>query len=75
MNYAKDYSISRAVMYDDSIDASNPMFDLNRDIISGQGDVTIITQENYVDLIPKIMAGKGKIQSQSSIQKNLFDNQ
>ncbi|RYF11224.1 MAG: DNA-binding protein, partial [Flavobacteriales bacterium] len=33
MEYAREYKISRAVMYDSEIDKDNPMFDLNRDLI------------------------------------------
>jgi len=41
MGYAKDYNIPRAVMYDQHIDENNPMFDLNRDLIKEQKDITI----------------------------------
>src|SRR6185503_5334314 len=47
MNFAKEYNISRAVMYDQNIDEANPMFDLNKDLIKEQKDITIITQEDY----------------------------
>ena len=33
MQYAKEYNISRAVMYDNEKDSGNPMFDLNRQLI------------------------------------------
>jgi len=33
MGYAKEYKITRAVMYDIELDENNPMFDLNRDLI------------------------------------------
>lgn len=42
MNYAKSYGISRAVMYNHQIDVSNPMFDLNREILSEPG-IDILT--------------------------------
>ena len=54
MGYAKDYNIPRAVMYDDHIDESNPMFDLNRDLIKEQQDITIITQDNVCETVAKI---------------------
>lgn len=56
MGYAKDYGIPRAVMYDINIDENNPMFDLNRDLIKEQKDITIITQENYSEIIPKLLS-------------------
>src|SRR5690606_7429802 len=46
MGYAKDYNIPRAVMYDQNIDVNNPMFDLNRQLIAEQKDITILTQKN-----------------------------
>ena len=54
MGYAKDYNIPRAVMYDEHIDESNPMFDLNRDLIKEQQDITIITQDNVCETVAKI---------------------
>jgi len=55
MGYAKDYNIPRAVMYDNHTDESNPMFDLNRDLIKEQKDITIITQDNISETVTKIM--------------------
>ncbi|PJE46498.1 MAG: DNA-binding protein [Sediminibacterium sp.] len=51
MGYAKDYNIPRAVMYDHNIDINNPMFDLNRQLISEQKDITILTQKTLEELI------------------------
>src|SRR5690554_2908362 len=58
MGYAKDYNIPRAVMYDENIDNNNPMFDLNRDLIKEQKDITIITQDNIPETVKKIMQNK-----------------
>ena len=55
MGFAKDYNIPRAVMFDQIIDESNPMFDLNRDLIKEQKDITILTKENYIETVEKIM--------------------
>jgi DNA processing protein len=41
-------------MYDEHIDESNPMFDLNRDLIKEQQDITIITQDNVCETVAKI---------------------
>jgi DNA processing protein len=72
MGFAKEYGIPRAVMYDYDIDQNNPMFDLNRDLINEQKDITIITQDNYVKTVSKIMNTESKFKN-TMIQKNLFD--
>jgi DNA processing protein len=74
MGYAKEYGIPRAVMYDEDIDGNNPMFDLNRDLISEQSDLTIITQENVGDTVSKILAKQRIAKSTTTFQQgNLFD--
>lgn len=73
MGFAKEYNIPRAVMYDISIDESNPMFDLNRDIINEGADVTIITQENYNDIVPNLLQKKISLHNAKLIQKSFFD--
>mgnify|MGYP004702795555 FL=1 len=73
MAYAKEYNIPRAVMYDQNLDESNPMFDLNRDLIKEQRDITIITQDNVSETIEKILHKKPTIKNTTPVQKNLFD--
>lgn len=70
MGFAKDYNIPRAVMYDQNLDSENPMFDLNRQLIAEQRDVTILTQKSLDDLINKV---KSKKNNPKAIQANLFD--
>lgn len=72
MGYANEYGIPRAVMYDKNTDENNPMFDLNRDLIKEQRDITIITQDNITDAVSKIMKNK-PTQNKITIQKSLFD--
>lgn len=72
MGFAKEYGIPRAVMYDYEIDNNNPMFDLNRDIIDEQKDITVITQDNYIKTVSEIMNIILKFKD-TTIQKNLFD--
>lgn len=69
MGFAKEYNIPRAVIYDYKIDETNPMFDLNRDLIKEQRDISIITQENYDKIIESLLNKKPTF----SIQKNLFE--
>lgn len=72
MGYAKEYNIPRAVMYDQSIDESNPMFDLNRDLISEQKDITIITQDNFTETVIRIMQKNPTDKIPSGIQTKMF---
>jgi DNA processing protein len=73
MGYAKDYGIPRAVMYDEYIDNNNPMFDLNRDLIKEQKDITIITQDNILETVKKIMQKKTSVKNKPAMQGSLFD--
>jgi DNA processing protein len=73
MNFAREYNIPRAVMYDENLDESNPMFDLNRDIITEQRDVIIIKQDNFTETIAKIIQKKPIVKNTTTVQKNLFD--
>jgi len=71
MGYAKEYNITRAVMYDTELDKNNPMFDLNRDLIEEQEDIIVITQDNSTGALTKILQKKPIIQYTTS-QKSLF---
>ena len=74
MGYAKNYGIKRAVMYDKHIDYNNPMFDLNRDIMLEQKDITIITQDNFIETVSKILNKNNTDQGATTFkQGNLFD--
>jgi DNA processing protein len=73
MGYAREYNISRAVMYDENIDENNPMFDLNRDLIKESKEVTIITQENFSETVMNIIQKKPTITNTVSVQQNLFE--
>jgi DNA processing protein len=73
MGFAKEYNIPRAVMYDESLDENNPMFDLNRDIIKEQKEVIVISQANISDALNKIMQRKPTVKNTASVQKDLFN--
>jgi DNA processing protein len=73
MGYAREYNIPCAVMYDDNLDANNPMFDLNRDIIQQQSDIIIITQENVSKSIAAIIQKKPIVKNTTGEQRNLFN--
>ncbi len=72
MGYAKEYNIPRAVMYDASFDENNPMFDLNRDIIREQKDVTIITLDNFTEAVTKLINNNQSYKNSTAFQTNLF---
>jgi DNA processing protein len=72
MGYANEYGIPRAVMYDKNTDENNPMFDLNRDLMKEEKNITIIAQDNITEAINKIIHNKPTPKN-SKIQKSLFD--
>lgn len=72
MGFAKEYNIPRAVMYDKELDTTNPMFDLNRDLIKEQKDITVIEQNNIPDTVKKIMNKSSIATNRNAIQGNLF---
>ena len=71
MGFAKEYNIPRAVMYDENIDIFNPMFDLNRDLIKEQRDITIITQDNIPESLATILNKKPPVKSTTSVQQKI----
>lgn len=73
MGYAKDYGIPRGVMYDESLDKENPMFDLCREIIKDSSDVTILSEINYITNAEKMISLKSSIKQPLSPDKSLFD--
>ncbi len=58
MEYAKNYNIPCAVMYNKDIDINNPMFDLNRQLIEEQKDIITLTQKNLIRIINTIQEKK-----------------
>jgi DNA processing protein len=72
MGYAKDYNIPRAVMYDQNIDINNPMFDLNRQLIAEQKDITILTKKSLEEIINEIKSKKSNNDDKSTYKTDLF---
>lgn len=56
MGFAKDYEIPRAIMYNEKEDTNNPMFDLNRQLLS-EGNIVILTQKN-IDVLEQNIGRK-----------------
>jgi len=65
MGDAKNYNITRAVMYNEKIDSNNPMFDLNRQLLQEDKNTMVITNKNLEKIIHGI---KNK---QSSVSEKL----
>ena len=72
MGFAKEYNIPRAVMYDKNIDANNPMFDLNRQLIAEQKDITVLTQKSLEEIIDKIKTKKSYNNDKATYHTGLF---
>ncbi len=51
MEYAKNYDIRRAVIYDAARDGENPKFDLNRQLICEQAGISVINHESMDSLL------------------------
>ena len=58
MEYAKNYNIPRAVMYNENTDINNPMFDLNRQLINEDDNVIILTKRNLEKIIDEMKDNK-----------------
>ncbi|MGG7437235.1 DNA-processing protein DprA [Chryseobacterium arthrosphaerae] len=58
MEFASEYNIHIAVMYDDNLDFENPMFDLNRKLLKDNKKTILLKQKNLQDLITKIKISK-----------------
>lgn len=72
MEYALNYSISRAVIYDPETNLSNPKYDLSRQLIKEQKDIIIINQKNISELVKKIISKRPDIKNNTIHQTNLF---
>ena len=73
MEYALKYSIPRAVIYDPDTDANKPKYDLNRQLIKEDKEMTIINRNNLASSIKKIMSNKPDIKNNQPSQPSLFD--
>jgi len=73
MGYALNYSIPRAVIYDPVTDTNNPKYDLNRQLIKEDKEITIINRNNLASAIRKIMSYKPEMKNNQPSQPSLFD--
>ncbi|MCP5501361.1 MAG: DNA-processing protein DprA [Leptospiraceae bacterium] len=72
MGYAKDYNIPRTVMYDKINDKDNPMFDLNRQLLAEQENISIITKKNLEEIINNIKSKKSSNNNDNIYNESLF---
>lgn len=56
MEYASQYSIPRAVIYDESTDTLNPKYDLNRQLINEAPEITIINATDCSAELKKLLS-------------------
>ncbi|MCX7611734.1 MAG: DNA-protecting protein DprA [Ignavibacterium sp.] len=74
MEFAKSYGIPRAVMYEHDLDANNPMFDLNRQLINEDKEIIVIGRGNLDSVINKILSNRIKFEDSITYQLNLFSS-
>jgi DNA processing protein len=72
MGYAKNYLIPRAVIYDQEQHLSNPMFDLNRQIIQEEPSVVIFNEKNINSVLPKIIRYSSVAVERSPVQQSMI---
>lgn len=72
MGYAKDYSIPRAVIYDQELHLSNPMFDLNRQIIQEEPTVVVFNERNSMSVLPKILQFSPPAAERNPVQQSMI---
>jgi DNA processing protein len=74
MQFAINYSIPRAVIYDSVISDNNPKFDLNRLLITeNEADIIIINRESIKKCVNKILVTSRQETKDQLIQAHLFD--
>jgi DNA processing protein len=71
MEYARQYEIPRAVMYEQETDSHNPKYDLNRQLMYEQQDILVIDNAEMEGKVTNLLNSKPKIESNAS-QTGLF---
>lgn len=72
MGYASEFGIPRAVMYDQERDEDNPMFDLNRDLIKEEKNITILTQHGFIETISNLLEKNANEKIVKSFEQGSF---
>jgi len=72
MEYARNYSIPRAVIYDPAINTHNPKYDLNRQIITEDQSTIEINNDNMQSAINRMITVKPKVAEKQTVQQSMF---
>lgn len=72
MGYAENYHIPQAVMYDETIDEFDPMFDLNRELLNSRRDLLIFKMEKISQTLNKLVKKKSSANHNAGRQGSLF---
>lgn len=72
MGYAKDYSIPRAVIYDEKNDSNNPKFELNRQIASEDNNVYVVNRNDLPSAVNDILLLRPKVQQMQPVQQSMI---
>lgn len=72
MGYAKDYLIPRSVIYDQEQHLSNPMFDLNRQIIHEEPSIVVFNENNSASALSKILRSSPVAVERSPVQQSMI---
>jgi DNA processing protein len=72
MEYAINYSIPRAVIYDHEFNSGNPKYDLSRQLIRDQKNITIINRKTLLESIKKLLSTKPELKNRPLHQASLF---
>ena len=72
MEYATSYSIPQSVLYDPSTDATNPKYDLNRQLIRTVEDIVVISRDNMDSAVGRIVRNAQPARVEPAHQADLF---
>jgi len=72
MEYARNYCIPRAVIYDPEINIHNPKYDLNRQIIAEDTSTIKINSANMHSAIKQMITVKPKVVEKQAVQQSMF---
>lgn len=72
MEYAANYSIPRAVMYDSEVNSDNPKYDLNRQCIREQNGLAVINRRNMNRVVAEIVSNRSQPPVSQVGQADLF---
>lgn len=72
MGYARDYSIPRIVIYDEENDCNNLRYDLNRQIISEDPSVYVVSRLNVPSAVNDILLLKPRIIEKQPVQQSML---